>query len=451
MTLQRILTVAIAAVMTLGVFTMNAANSKGLYNISCKNDAYGMHLGSDYTDQAYAYSAPAGGLTISVNVQDHYLIGGPNSTFLQAYVGNDCIYSGAADTNGTAVVAADVARMAVNAIVGAVSNRIDQAYLAQGTSTSATGLSFTTQGDGVSMAANKILGGLSFWGDVSNSSFENTQTFESVRVDSMKFDGNNSTYSLGVDKAFGNALVGLVVSNLDTDLKTTFNDGTYKQQVDTMGVYVAYRTSILQIDLGMGSGDSDITTTRRDLGSDGIINGTTTAEVDYANARISANLTRGRFTLAPSVSYREVTMDMKGFTDVRPDDDAANVGVEHQLFSTANATLTTTDDIIAARSVESKSTDVGVKLSANLGKIMPFIDLSWSSEDTTAAAYKVEAGTDGNDSEAGASNYTNSTHIGGGINFMLGSHVKGGIRGGRITGRKDWGEDYLAGSISLGF
>ena len=82
---------------------------------------------------------------------------------------------------------------------------------------------------------------------------------------------------------------------------------------------------------------------------------------------------------------------------------------------------------------------------------MPFIDLSWSSEDTTAAAYKVEAGTDGNDSEAGASNYTNSTHIGGGINFMLGSHVKGGIRGGRITGRKDWGEDYLAGSISLGF
>ena len=41
--------------------------------------------------------------------------------------------------------------------------------------------------------------------------------------------------------------------------------------------------------------------------------------------------------------------------------------------------------------------------------------------------------------------------IGGGINFMLGSHVKGGVRAGMINGRDDWNENYVSGSISLGF
>jgi len=451
MKLQRFLTVAIAAVMTLGIFSMNFANAAGTYNISCKNDAYGMHLGSDYTDQAYVYVGAAGGLTSSTDSSAQYLIGGPKAGHQEAYVGNDCIYAGAGDTNGTAVIAADVARMAVNAIVGAVTNRIDMAYASKGASASATGLTFTTQSDGVSMAANKIIGGLSVWGDMANSDFENTQTFTNVRVDSMRFDGSNSSYSYGVDKAFGNAIIGLVVSNLDTDIKTKFNDGTYKQSVDTYGVYLAYKTSILQIDLGMGTGDSNIDTTRRDLGNDFIITGKTTADIEYSNARISANFTRGRLSIVPSASYRQMSMDIAGFTDVRPDDNAALVGVEHNLFSTANATLTTTDDVISARSVESTAMDIGVKLSANLGKIVPYINLSYSKEDTTAAAYKTEAGTDGNSQEAAGSKYTNSTHIGGGINFMLGSHITGGIRAGSIGGRKDWEEEYVAGSISVGF
>ena len=63
MKLKRILTVAIAAVMSLGLFSMNIANAAGTYSISCKNDAYGMQLGSDYTAQAYVYNANATGLT----------------------------------------------------------------------------------------------------------------------------------------------------------------------------------------------------------------------------------------------------------------------------------------------------------------------------------------------------------------------------------------------------
>ena len=61
MKLKRILTVAIVAVMSLGLFGMNIANAAGTYSISCKNDAYGMQLGSDYTQIAYVYDANAAG------------------------------------------------------------------------------------------------------------------------------------------------------------------------------------------------------------------------------------------------------------------------------------------------------------------------------------------------------------------------------------------------------
>ena len=56
--------------------------------------------------------------------------------------------------------------------------------------------------------------------------------------------------------------------------------------MDTYGVYLAYRTNIIQIDLGMGTGDSTIDTTRIDLGNDSTITGKTTADIEYSNARI---------------------------------------------------------------------------------------------------------------------------------------------------------------------
>ena len=167
--------------MSLGMFRENIANAAGTYSISCKNDAYGMQLGSDYTAAAYVYvGVGAGNATSSSVLADQYLIRGN----VGAYVGNDCLYAGSADTNGTAVVAGDVARLAINAIVGAVSNRIDMAYAAKATSASATGLSFSIQDDGFAMSANGLVGGLSVWGDFGNSNVENTQTFTNVRLDS---------------------------------------------------------------------------------------------------------------------------------------------------------------------------------------------------------------------------------------------------------------------------
>ena len=447
MKLQRIFTVALVAVMALGLFGENKASAAGTYSISCKNDAYGMQLGDDYTQIAYVYNSPNKGANGTPTNAEQYLI----QEFGQAYVGNDCLYAGAADTNGTAVVAGDVARVAVNAIVGAVSNRVDMAYAAQSSGASATGLSFSNQADGIAMSANGLVGGISFWADYGSTDMKNTQTFTGVRLDSNKYDGDTSSYSIGVDKSFGKALVGIVVSGLSTDLKTTFNDGTYKQDIDTYGIYAAYRTSMLQIDLGMGQGDSTIDTTRRDLGNDKTITGKTNADVEYSNVRVVANFARGKFSLSPRLAYRTMSMDIDAFTDTRPSDDSSSVVGDGLLFSSSNATLTTTDDSIAARSVESETMEIGLNIAANLGKVVPFLDLSYSSEDTTKAAYKTEAGTDGTAADLAASNAENSYTIGGGVNFMLSNHISGGIRAGSVNGRDDYEENYMSGSINISF
>jgi len=446
MKLKRILIATLMAISTVSMFSINTASAAGLYKISCKNNAYGMQHGFHYTSVAYVYNAKAVQNSNSPNGAAEYLI----TEFDQAYVGNDCIYAGSGDTNGTAVVASDVARIAINAIVGAVSNRIDMAYAAQNSGASATGLSFSTQSDGFAMSANKIIGGLSFWADYGNSSFDNTQTYTNVRLDSMNFDGSAGSYSIGADKAFGKVLVGVVMSNLDTDITTTFNDGTYKQDIDTYGVYLAYKTNNLQIDLGTGEGDSDITTTRRDLGNDSVIKGKTTADIEYSHAKIAANFSRGRFTIVPSASYRTMEMDIAGFTDDRADETLTITG-DQELFTAGNDTTGVTDDTIARRTVTTETVSIGMKLSANLGKVMPYVGFSYDTEDTTKAAYKGEAGADGTLNETLATDYSESMTIGGGLNFVLGSHITGGIRAGQITGRDDWKESYMAGSISIGF
>jgi len=445
MKLLRIIAAALLAVTTLAAFTMSAANAAGTYRISCKNDAYGMQLGSDYTSIAYVYAGLSTGTQTYLGLQ--YLIRGTAGS----YVGNDCLYAGSADTNGTAVVAGDVARLAVNAIVGAVSNRIDMAYAAQNTSTSATGLTFSNQADGVAMSANNMVAGISFWGDYGSNNVENTQTFTGVRLDSNRYDGDASSYSIGIDKTFGKALVGVVVSGISTDFITTFNDGTYKQEVDTYGIYAAYKTKILQIDIGYGQGDSTIDTTRRDLGNDQTITGSTTADVEYSNARVAANFTRGKFTIVPSIAYRMMDMDIAAFTDTRPSDVAANVIGDGYLMTTGNTTITTTDDSITARSVSSETMAVGISIAANLGKMVPYLDIAYESEDTTSAAYKTEAGTDGTAADLAASNYSSAVKIGGGLNFNLSSHVGGGVRAGWVTGRDDWEESYIGANIRVGF
>ena len=78
--------------------------------------------------------------------------------------------------------------------------------------------------------------------------------------------------------------------------------------------------------------------------------------------------------------------------------------------------------------------EIGLKVAANFGALVPYLDLSYNAEDTTAAAYKSEAGTDGGALDLAASDGDNSYTIGGGMNFMIGNHLSGGVRFGNTNG-----------------
>ena len=54
-------------------------------------------------------------------------------------------------------------------------------------------------------------------------------------------------YLLGIDKTFGNIIVGLVTTNFDTDLTVTANGGTYKADGNTYGIYAGINTGVLML------------------------------------------------------------------------------------------------------------------------------------------------------------------------------------------------------------
>ena len=129
-------------------FLQNESKAANTYSISCTNTAYGMQNGGEYVTHSY----------VKVQTSDGVYQDTLDWTNHGNYVGRDCLYAGAGKTNGTAVVAGDVARNAVNAIVGAVTNRIDQAYAASDSATG-TGLTFTNNSGGIGMQLIKYLVG----------------------------------------------------------------------------------------------------------------------------------------------------------------------------------------------------------------------------------------------------------------------------------------------------
>ena len=396
------------------------------YGLSCTNDAYGTHLGTSlYLDAGDASLSAAGTATYGA----------------AAYTGLDCVYAGAGLTNSVAIVSGDVARAAANAIVNSITDRISVA-MAQSADTAAH-MSYSSNGNGIGMAANRVFNGLSIWTNYSDSDFENDQVFTNVQKDSNQYDGDSSSISLGIDRMFGNILVGISGTSFDVDIDTTANTGTYKADGETYGVYVGLDTGVLKLAAGYGVGEYDIETTRLDQGTanvNALITGTSSADVEYYHLSAMANIARGSFSISPRLTFKSLDLNTDGFTDVVPDDSN----------SIASDTTTTADVTQAAFDASSETVAVGVSVARSLGKLTPFLDLSYASEDSTAASYKTEIRDDGF-SDQSASDADGYYTVGAGINLAVRNRLAGRVSIVETMDRDDYSETTVSATIKLSF
>jgi hypothetical protein len=418
----------ILALMSITALVLNSrAYAYGDYGLSCTNNAYGTQHGTNYLTGNAA---------------------GINSDLINSYgvyTGLDCAYAGAGRTNSSAIVGGDIARLAANAVVGSVTGRLSAAM--NSNSDTAAHMSYSANGNGIGMAANHIVGGLSIWTNFSSSNFENDQTFTSVRFDSNNYDGDASAGTLGIDKRLGNVVIGLAYTTFDSDIDTTANKGNIKTEGETVGLYVGLNTGVINFSVGAGQGEYEIETTRTDLGSGLSITGTDiTADVTYYHLGLSGSLSRGKLTFMPRVNYRNFDIDLPSFTDVVPDDGNSFTGAFGQASD-----FTTADDSIAGKTYSSDMTEAGLSIALAMNaKLTPYFDIAYVNEDTTSAAYQIEATADGN-SDLGASASDGYITYGGGVMLNLSSKVNGYVSISETTNREDYSETTLSGSLKLKF
>jgi hypothetical protein len=360
------------------------------------------------------------------------------------------LYSGAGLTNSSAIVSGDVARHAANAIIGSINQRISYA-MSQNAETAAH-MSYTSNSNGIGMAANRIFSGLSLWSNYTDSDFENDQTFSNFREDSNNYDGDASSLSIGVDKMIGNFLIGVVASSYDTDITTSVNSGSYKADGDTLGIYAGFNTGVLMLSAGFGQGDFDIDTSRLDMGTGNtnIEASGIQADVDYYHLSAMAAISRGNITAVPRISYRSFEIDNPAFTDVVAND--ANIaGPTSDNTTGTNAAGKNTADIsVSGLSASSEQTEIGINASMKIRSLNPFIDIAYFNEDTTSAQYKGELTADGVDDQS-ASDPDSYTVLGGGLNFNLRGRLNGTIAYYELMDRDDYSESTLSATIKLNF
>ena len=402
-------------------YAANPVAANGDYGLSCTNDAYGAQLGNTYISQGNLIKAGESGYGV--------------------YVGLDCVYSGAGRTNSSAIVGGEIARAAANAVVGAVSQRLSSAMSTH--SHAAAHMSYSANGSGIGMAANHIAGGLSIWTSFSSSSFENDQTYTGVRLDSNQYDADSSAITLGVDKRLGNIVIGLAYTGFDSEIDTKVNGGDIKTEGETLGVYVGLNTGALTISVGAGTGEYEIETTRKDLGSLKTIKASDiTADVTYYHVNLSGTVNRGRLSFSPRVAYRNFDLDLPAFTDIVPND--AN--------TIATDTLTATNISVSGKTYSSDMTEAGLSIALSTGKkVTPYIDVAYVNEDTTSAAYQLERTTDGTAADLAASAADGYISYGGGLILNLSDKVNGYLAVSETTSREDFSETTISGSFKLKF
>ena len=365
------------------------------------------------------------------------------------YLGQDCLYSGAGLTNSSAIVSGDVARSAANAIINSVNSRLMVAL--QHSADTAAHMSYSSNGNGIGMAANRLIGGLSLWSNYSSSDFDNDQNFNRISVDSNNYKGDSSALSFGIDKKFGNIVVGLQGTNFDTDIDVSANSGTYKADGTTYGIYAGINTGVLMVTAGYGVGSYDVDTERLDLGTGTTtITGTSEADVSYMHLAATAMLQRGKFTFMPRVAYRALDLDTDAFTDVVPGD-SNFAGPSDNNTTGADATGKNTADVaVASFDASSTLTELGINASISLGGFTPFLDAAYVQEDTTQASYLTEKTTDAL-AETSATDADGYTSLGVGVNLHLRGRITGGISYYETYDRDDYNENTLSATIRLSF
>ena len=388
---------------------VKSVHAVSYYGLSCTNLAYGTQNSDGFTYiQGYG--------TVSGDIGTDEVLG--DSGGIAHYLGRDCLYAGAGLTNSAAIVSGDVARHAANAIIGSINQRMRYA-MAQNADTAAH-MSYTSNSNGIGMAANGIFGGISLWSNYTSSDFDNDQNFTNFRQDTNQYDGDASALSFGLDKTFGNILVGITASSYDTDIDTVANSGSYQADGDTYGVYAGINTGALMISAGYGLGEFGIDTDRLDLGTGNtrITTSGVQADVEYYHVAAAASLTRGRLGIMPRLTYKKFEIENPALTEVVAND-ANTAGPSNDNTTGTNAAGKNTADIaVAALEASSEEIALGLNASVKLRSINPFIDLSYVSEETTSAQYKTELTTDGL-GETAASDSSSYSILGAGLNFNL--------------------------------
>jgi len=410
------------------IINYNAHSAASTYGVSCTNTSYGTQLGDIY---------------LQLNP---LTTGNGQAQTYGMYTSTDCIYGGAGRTNSSAIIGGEIARAAANAVVGAVSNRINNA-LAMAANPETAHMTYSADGAGIGMAANHIIGGLSAWVSFADSSFDNDQTFSNLSTDSNQFDGSASSVSFGVDKTFGNMLVGINMTSFSSDVTTKANNGSMDTEGETVGLYVGLNTGVLSIAAGAGTGEYEVDLARTDLGTgtkDAIKANDVTADIQYYFLNASATLTRGKLSFSPRVGYRNFDLDMPAFTDIVLDV-AASTDLGDGIDST-NA-----DEAIGGKTYSSDLTEAGISIALSTGaRLIPYVDLAYVNEDTTKASYSTEL-VDDSVTDLNASAPDGYVTYGGGFILNLSSKVNGYLNYSETSGRDDFNETTLSGSLRIKF
>ena len=416
------------------------------YGLSCTNLAYGTQHSNGFT-YIQSYVATQGKNGKGTLGTDEVF---GDSGGIAHYLGRDCLYAGAGLTNSAAIVSGDVARHAANAIIGSINQRIS--YVMSQNAETAAHMSYTSNSNGIGMAANRIFNGLSLWTNYTDSDFDNDQTFTNFREDTNQYDGDASSVSVGLDKMIGNILIGVVGSSYDTDITTKVNSGSYEASGETFGIYAGFNTGVLMVSAGFGMGDFDIDTDRLDMGTGNTrisANGVE-ADVEYIHLSAMAAVSRGRFTMVPRLSYRSFDIDNPAFTDVVGNDSNTAGPTSDNTTGTLASGKNTADISVAALSASSEQTEIGLNASIKVRSITPFIDLSYVSEDTTTAQYKTELTTD-TVSDKAASDSDDYAVFGGGLSFNVRGRLNGTIAYYEVMDRTDYNESTLSATLKLNF